>query len=87
MVNLVFGYFQQLQIIGKDLFRLLRDKWGANINSIVSEKLTVVPGDMSKDDLGLEDSDLREEILSQVDVIVNLAATTNFDERYVCNMD
>ena len=57
------------------------------MNAIVSEKLTVVPGDMSKDDLGLEDSDLREEILSQVDVIVNLAATTNFDERYVCNMD
>ncbi|KAK9938817.1 hypothetical protein M0R45_015536 [Rubus argutus] len=70
------------EIIGKDLFRLLRDKWGANMNSIVSEKLTVVPGDMSKDDLGLEDSDLREEILSHVDVIVNLAATTNFDERY-----
>jgi fatty acyl-CoA reductase len=65
----------------------LRDKWGANMNLIVSEKLTVVPGDISKEDLGLEDSDLREEILSQVDVIVNLAATTNFDERYVCNMD
>lgn len=57
------------------------------MNLIVSEKLTVVPGDISKEDLGLEDSDLREEILSQVDVIVNLAATTNFDERYVCNMD
>lgn len=51
------------------------------MNSIVSEKLTVVPGDISKEDLGLQDSDLREEILSQVDVIVNLAATTNFDER------
>lgn len=57
------------------------------MNSIVSEKLTVVPGDISKENLGLKDSDLREEILSQVDVIVNLAATTNFDERYARNMD
>lgn len=60
---------------------MLREKWGARMNSIMSEKLTVVPGDISKEDLGLQDSDLREEILSQVDVIVNLAATTNFDER------
>ncbi|XP_062018289.1 fatty acyl-CoA reductase 3 [Rosa rugosa] len=70
------------EIIGKDLFRVLREKWGARMHSIMSEKLTVVPGDISKEDLGLQDSDLREEILSQVDVIVNLAATTNFDERY-----
>ncbi|XP_050367776.1 fatty acyl-CoA reductase 3-like [Argentina anserina] len=72
----------QNEIIGKDLFRVLREKWGARTNSIVSEKLTVVPGDISKEDMGLQDSELREEILSQVDVIVNLAATTNFDERY-----
>ncbi|XP_008228919.1 PREDICTED: fatty acyl-CoA reductase 3-like isoform X2 [Prunus mume] len=70
------------EIIGKDLFRVLREKWGAGMNSIVSEKLTVVPGDISHEDLGLKDSNLREEMLSQIDVIVNLAATTNFDERY-----
>ncbi|XP_048444880.1 fatty acyl-CoA reductase 3-like isoform X2 [Pyrus x bretschneideri] len=52
------------------------------MNSIISEKLTVVPGDISREDLGLNDSSLREEMLSHIDVIVNLAATTNFDERY-----
>ncbi|KAL4611669.1 hypothetical protein ACB092_08G142300 [Castanea dentata] len=70
------------EIIGKDLFRVLKEKLGTNLNSFVSEKITVVPGDISLEDLGLKDSILREEILNQVDVIVNLAATTNFDERY-----
>ncbi|XP_020214058.1 fatty acyl-CoA reductase 3 [Cajanus cajan] len=70
------------EIIGKDLFRLLKEKLGANFNSFVSTKLTLVPGDISREDLGLEDSILREQIYDQTDVIINLAATTNFDERY-----
>ncbi|XP_019453889.1 PREDICTED: alcohol-forming fatty acyl-CoA reductase-like [Lupinus angustifolius] len=70
------------EIIGKDLFRLLKEKVGPNFNSFLSEKLTLVPGDISRQDLGLEDFILREEIYNQTDVIINLAATTNFDERY-----
>ncbi|KAK4255224.1 hypothetical protein QN277_008247 [Acacia crassicarpa] len=70
------------EIIGKDLFKLLKEKLGPNFTSFVSEKLVLVPGDISCEDLGLKDSILREEIISQTDVIVNLAATTNFDERY-----
>ena len=30
----------------------------------------------------MKDSILKEDICSQIDVIVNLAATTDFDERY-----
>jgi fatty acyl-CoA reductase len=56
---------------------------GTNFNSFISEKLTLVPGDITYEDLGLKDSNLRENISSQTDVIINLAATTNFDERYV----
>ncbi|KAI4322400.1 hypothetical protein L6164_022101 [Bauhinia variegata] len=70
------------EIIGKDLFKFLKEKLGANFNSFISEKLTLVPGDISCEDLGLKDSILRDEILNQTHVIVNLAATTNFDERY-----
>ncbi|TKY48631.1 Fatty acyl-CoA reductase 3 [Spatholobus suberectus] len=70
------------EIIGKDLFRLLKEKLGTRFNSFVSEKLTVVPGDISQEDLNLKDYILGEEICNQTDVIVNLAATTNFDERY-----
>lgn len=65
------------------MFRVLKEKLGANFNSFVSKKLTLVPGDISREDLGLEDSILREEIYDQTDVIINLAATTNFDERYI----
>ncbi|XP_040995478.1 fatty acyl-CoA reductase 3-like [Juglans microcarpa x Juglans regia] len=71
------------EILGKDLFILLKQKWGTNLNSLVSEKVTVVAGDLCREDLGLQDSSiLREEMLNQIDFIVNLAATTNFDERY-----
>ena len=72
-----------MQILGKDLFNLLKEKLGANFKSFIAEKLTLVPGDISCEDLGLKDSILREEICNQADVIVNLAATTNFDERYM----
>ncbi|RDX61886.1 Fatty acyl-CoA reductase 3, partial [Mucuna pruriens] len=70
------------EIIEKDLFRLLKEKVGTRFNSFVSEKLTLVPGDISEDDLNLKDPILRKEICNQTHVIVNLAATTNFDERY-----
>uniref|UniRef100_A0A2N9IXC0 Fatty acyl-CoA reductase n=1 Tax=Fagus sylvatica TaxID=28930 RepID=A0A2N9IXC0_FAGSY len=75
-------YRLQNEILGKDLFKLLKEKWGSNLNSLISEKVTVVPGDISIEDLGLKDSVLREEMLNQIDAIINLAATTNFDERY-----
>ncbi|KAE9620603.1 hypothetical protein Lal_00019853 [Lupinus albus] len=72
----------QNEIIRKDLFRLLKESHGAKFNSFISKKLTLVPGDISQEDLNLKDSVLQEEIYNQIDVIVNLAATTNFDERY-----
>ncbi|KAL5056165.1 hypothetical protein RYX36_036847 [Vicia faba] len=72
----------QNEIIGKDLFKLLKEKLGPKISTLLSEKLTLVPGDISLEDLGLEDSILKEEIYYQTDVIINLAANTNFDERY-----
>jgi len=64
------------------LFKCLKEKLGVNFTTFLSEKLTLVPGDISLEDLGLEDSILKEEIHNQIDVIVNLAANTNFDERY-----
>ncbi|XP_015935914.1 fatty acyl-CoA reductase 3-like [Arachis duranensis] len=75
------------EILGTDLFNLLKEKLGTNFNSFISEKLTVFPGDICYEDLGLKDSILKEEICNQVDVIVNLAATTNFDERYDIALD
>jgi len=42
----------------------------------------MVPGDVSQENFNLKDSNLLKELYNQTDVIVNLAATTNFDERY-----
>ncbi|MED6164298.1 hypothetical protein PIB30_088333 [Stylosanthes scabra] len=73
----------QNEIISKDLFRCLKDKLGPNFNSFIAEKLRLVPGDISRQDLGLDsDPILKQQICDETDAIINLAATTNFDERY-----
>ncbi|KAG2243737.1 hypothetical protein Bca52824_094419 [Brassica carinata] len=70
------------EILGKDLYKVLKEKYGPNFNQLISEKVTVVNGDICLEDLGLQDSDLEHEMIHQVDAVVNLAATTKFDERY-----
>lgn len=39
-------------------------------------------GDTSSENLGLKDSKLREEMMKEIEIVVNSAATTNFNERY-----
>ncbi|KAL1192971.1 Fatty acyl-CoA reductase 3 [Cardamine amara subsp. amara] len=70
------------EILVKDLYKVVKEKYGPNLNLIL-EKLTIVNGDIFLDDLGLhhQDSDLYE-MVHQLDAIINLAATINFDERY-----
>ncbi|XP_010535677.1 PREDICTED: fatty acyl-CoA reductase 1-like [Tarenaya hassleriana] len=71
------------EVIEKDLFKVLRNDLGVeNLNKLVSEKVVPVPGDISVDDLGVGDSDLKQRMRKDIDVVVNVAATTNFDERY-----
>ncbi|XP_074267499.1 alcohol-forming fatty acyl-CoA reductase-like [Silene latifolia] len=72
----------QNEVLEKDLFDVLKQKMGENFNSFISEKVTVVPGDITWEDLAIKDLKLKEELWSDVDVIVNLAANTKFDERY-----
>ncbi|KAK8562453.1 hypothetical protein V6N12_010531 [Hibiscus sabdariffa] len=70
------------EIIGKDLFRNLKEKHGKSFTSFISDKISVIPGDISRQDLGVQDSGLIQQISKDVEVVLNLAATTNFDERY-----
>ncbi|KAK9266180.1 hypothetical protein L1049_027245 [Liquidambar formosana] len=70
------------EVLGKELFRVVREKWGSNLNSLISEKVLAIPGDISCDNLGVKDPNLREEMWREIDVILNSAATTKFDERY-----
>ncbi|KAF2321640.1 hypothetical protein GH714_000841 [Hevea brasiliensis] len=70
------------EVIRKELFKVLREKYGESLSSFVSEKVTAVAGDISYEDLGVKDSYLRNEMWREIDVVVNFAATTNFDDRY-----
>ena len=40
-----------------------------------------VPGDVSYENLGIKDSKLRNDMWKEIDIILNSAATTTFDER------
>ncbi|KAL2989834.1 hypothetical protein AAZX31_11G161000 [Glycine max] len=46
------------RIIRKDLFRLLKENLGSKFSTFVSEKLTLVPRDISQEDLNLKDPPL-----------------------------
>ncbi|PWA86972.1 jojoba acyl CoA reductase-related male sterility protein [Artemisia annua] len=70
------------EAVAKDLFKILKEKYGTNLQSFLSEKVTPVAGDITYENLGVNDSDLIQEMWRNVDVVVNVAATTNFDERY-----
>lgn len=71
------------QVVEIDLFRVLRKDLGEeNLDALVREKIVPVPGDISVVNLGVKDSDLLQLMWSEIDVIINIAATTNFDERY-----
>jgi len=52
------------------------------VNTLLYEKVVSVPGDIATDQLGINDSHLRERMQKEIDIVVNVAATTNFDERY-----
>ncbi|KAL6202497.1 hypothetical protein ACLB2K_026205 [Fragaria x ananassa] len=70
------------EIIGKELFRVLRQKWGTDFDSFISDKVVALPGDVTIENLGVSEPRLMEELCSEIQIIFNSAATTNFDERY-----
>ncbi|CAA0384462.1 unnamed protein product [Arabidopsis thaliana] len=72
------------EVFEKELFKVLRQNLGdEKLNTLLYEKVVSVPGDIATDQLGINDSDhLRERMQKEIDIVVNVAATTNFDERY-----
>lgn len=74
------------EVINTELFRCLQSIHGKSYQSYMLEKLIPVVGDVREDDLGLEPQ-LADEISEEVDVIVNSAANTTFDERYDTALD
>ncbi|KAK4369486.1 hypothetical protein RND71_013278 [Anisodus tanguticus] len=71
------------EVMQTELFSVLREKIGANnLNSLVEEKVFPVAGDISFEDFGIENSEMKNEMFKEIDIIINAAATTRFDERY-----
>ncbi|KAL7597130.1 hypothetical protein Lser_V15G28419 [Lactuca serriola] len=72
----------QTEAVEKDLFKVLKEKYHTNLQNFLSEKVILVPGDITCENLGVKDSCLKEDMWGDVEVVVNTAASTNFFERY-----
>nr|KYP53438.1 Fatty acyl-CoA reductase 2 [Cajanus cajan] len=71
----------QNEIIDTELFRCLQQIHGKSYQAFMLSKLVPVVGNVCEHNLGL-DEDISNVIADEVDVIVNSAANTTFDERY-----
>ncbi|KAL6661995.1 hypothetical protein ACP70R_001379 [Stipagrostis hirtigluma subsp. patula] len=76
----------QQEVIGTELFGLLREKHGKGFQQFVDDKVVALAGDIIHENLGLE-SPVLDKLAKEMDVIVNIAATTNFYERYDVSLD
>ncbi|KAL0910669.1 hypothetical protein M5K25_018745 [Dendrobium thyrsiflorum] len=72
----------QNEVISKDLFQALREKHGKEFDSFISNKISPIAGDIADGNLGIKDYNIREYLWKEIDIVVNVAATTNFYERY-----
>ncbi|GAV66462.1 Sterile domain-containing protein/NAD_binding_4 domain-containing protein [Cephalotus follicularis] len=69
------------EIIESKLFMVLRQIHGQYYDDLTRSKLIPVVGDIGQPSLGM-DASLVTVITKEVDVIINSAANTNFDQRY-----
>nr|DAD48443.1 TPA_asm: hypothetical protein HUJ06_018380 [Nelumbo nucifera] len=74
------------EILSTELFKCLQQAHGKSYEAAMLSKLVPVVGNVRESNLGIE-ADLAEEIAEEVDVILNLAANTTFDERYDVAID
>ena len=67
------------ELFRNDAFDLLRGEIGgqAALDALVEERVRVVPGDVGRDGLGLDDDGRRE--LAAADVVIHSAASVSFD--------
>ncbi|MCL7040788.1 hypothetical protein MKW94_010611 [Papaver nudicaule] len=70
------------EVSGGEVFRVLRAKHGLKYDTFISEKVTPIAGDISLQNLGINDATLINNIRKDVDFVANFAASTKFDERY-----
>ncbi|CAL4912752.1 unnamed protein product [Urochloa decumbens] len=76
----------QNEVVDTELFKCLQEIHGNDYSSFVARKLVPVVGDVREPNIGIA-PELADEIAGQVDIIINSAANTTFDERYDVAMD
>ncbi|CBI39167.3 unnamed protein product, partial [Vitis vinifera] len=69
------------EIIDSELFECLKQRHGKYYQDFILSKLAPVVGNLCESDLGIDANSISE-IAEEVDVIINSAANTNFEERY-----
>ena len=69
--------------MGTELFRVLKEECGEDFESIISSRVVPILGDVGYENFGIVDAQLRQQMWQEINIIVNSAATTRFDERYV----
>ncbi|XP_048135582.1 fatty acyl-CoA reductase 2, chloroplastic-like [Rhodamnia argentea] len=69
------------EIIECELFKCLQQKYGDEYTNFMLSKLVPVKGDIRESNMGIAD-DLLHQITREVDVVINSAANTTWDERY-----
>ncbi|XP_071912461.1 fatty acyl-CoA reductase 2, chloroplastic-like [Coffea arabica] len=74
------------EIIEAELFECLRQTYGKSYQAFMLSKIVPVIGNVCEANLGL-DEDTTHMLAKEVDIIVNSAANTTFDERYDVALD
>ncbi|CAN1263471.1 Alcohol-forming fatty acyl-CoA reductase [Linum perenne] len=69
------------KVTEKEVFRVVREKWGTNFHQFITEKVVAVVGDISREDLGIENVHLKQQILTETEFFLHSAATIAFGER------
>ncbi|KAL3534111.1 hypothetical protein ACH5RR_002572 [Cinchona calisaya] len=73
-------------IIDVDLFKCLKQTHGKSYQAFMLSKIVPVVGNVCETNLGL-DKDTMHMLVKEVDIIINSAANTTFDERYDVALD
>uniref|UniRef100_A0A0D9XIY9 Fatty acyl-CoA reductase n=1 Tax=Leersia perrieri TaxID=77586 RepID=A0A0D9XIY9_9ORYZ len=70
------------QRVRSEIFQPLRDKYQTHFNFWFWDKVFPLAGDVSLTNLGIGDARLAEDVRKETYIIVHMAATVNFAERY-----
>src|SRR5258708_2012236 len=73
-------------LLRNSVFSRLRSTHGARFEPLCESKITCVPGDLTRERLGLEPG-LYEELTQNVQLVIHSAATVVFDERLDLALD